>query len=95
MDNEIGAAVLDAGRPLTVKAGHETAAGGVALCFKVPFSFRQWFKLQAVSRNITMTEFLMQAAQWYSAADSVRGSSAGLQQLDQLTARGTLEAGVD
>ena len=38
----------------------------VALCFKVPFRFRQWFKLQALNRHLTMTEFLMQAAQWYS-----------------------------
>jgi hypothetical protein len=43
-------------------------AEDVALCFKVPFRFRQWFKLQALNRNLTMTEFLVQAAEWYSQA---------------------------
>jgi len=41
-------------------------SAGVALCFKVPFPFRQWFKLQALSRNITMTEFLILAARHYA-----------------------------
>jgi hypothetical protein len=42
---------------------------GVALCFKVPLRFRQWFKLQALSRNLTMTEFLVKAAESYSSVD--------------------------
>jgi hypothetical protein len=37
----------------------------VALCFKVPFGFRQWFKLQALRRGLTMTEFLVKATEWY------------------------------
>jgi hypothetical protein len=41
---------------------------GVALCFKVPLSFRRWFKLQALSRNLTMTEFLVKAAESYATA---------------------------
>jgi hypothetical protein len=41
----------------------------VALSFKVPFRFRQWFKLQALSRNLTMTEFLIAAVEWYSEAE--------------------------
>lgn len=51
---------------------------GVALCFKVPFSFRRWFKLQALSRNLTMTEFLVKAAETYAAtaaADAVTSSA--------------------
>jgi hypothetical protein len=40
-------------------------AGRVALCFKVPFRFRQWFKLQAVRQELTMTEFLIRASEWY------------------------------
>jgi hypothetical protein len=55
--------------------------GGVALCFKVPFRFRQWLKLQALSRNLTMTEFLMKAAKWYSEANT-EGSARGAPHTD-------------
>ncbi len=44
---------------------------GVALCFKVPLSFRRWFKLQALSRDLTMTEFLIKAAKPYAATAEV------------------------
>ena len=47
---------------------HPDEGSGVALCFKVPFSFRRWFKLQALSRNLTMTEFLVKAAETYAAS---------------------------
>jgi hypothetical protein len=57
-------------------SGPEAQAGSarltkaaVALCFKVPLRFRRWFKLQALSRNVTMTEFLIEATQWYSQAN--------------------------
>jgi hypothetical protein len=50
-------------------------AVGVALCFKVSFGFRQWFKLQALRRNLTMTEFLITAVQSYAqSGDEVSGS---------------------
>jgi len=51
---------------------------GVALCFKVPLSFRRWFKLQALSRNLTMTEFLIKAVETY-AADAQLSSKGGSQ----------------
>lgn len=38
----------------------------VALSFKVPFAFRRWFKLQALKRNISMTELLMLCAESYA-----------------------------
>ena len=37
----------------------------VALSFKVPFEFRQAFKLQALRRGITMTELLTHAFETY------------------------------
>ncbi len=37
----------------------------VALCFKVPFRFRQWFKLEALREGLTMTDFLIKATEWY------------------------------
>lgn len=37
----------------------------VALSFKVPFEFRQAFKLQALRRRITMTELLAHAIKTY------------------------------
>ena len=37
----------------------------VALCFKVPFHFRQWFKLEALREGITMTDFLIKVTEWY------------------------------
>jgi hypothetical protein len=67
------------------KEMHRVAAtrldhGGVALCFKVPFRFRQWFKLQALSRNLTMTEFLIKAAESYSLAEhGATGANAEIQ----------------
>lgn len=42
----------------------------VALCFKVPLRFRQWFKLQAVRQGLSMTEFLVKATAWYVEAHS-------------------------
>jgi hypothetical protein len=46
-----------------------SAENGVALCFKVPLRFRQWLKLQALSRNVTMTEILIKAAEYYSTSE--------------------------
>jgi len=40
----------------------------VALSFKVPFAFRRSFKLSALQRNLTMTEFLIAAVEAYTAA---------------------------
>jgi hypothetical protein len=60
MDLKKGAADADLAGSLSL------SGAGVALCFKVPFRFRQWFKFQALSRNLTMTEFLIKAAEWYS-----------------------------
>jgi len=37
----------------------------VALCFKVPFRFRQWFKLQALREGLTMTDFLIKSTESY------------------------------
>jgi hypothetical protein len=37
----------------------------VALCFKVPFNFRQRFKFHALQRGVTMTELLFQAVESY------------------------------
>ena len=37
----------------------------VALCFKVPFEFRHWFKLEALREELTMTDFLIKATEWY------------------------------
>jgi hypothetical protein len=37
----------------------------VALCFKVPFEFRQRFKLHALQRSMTMTELLVIAVESY------------------------------
>jgi hypothetical protein len=42
----------------------------VALCFKVSFEFRRRFKLEAVRRNLTMTEFLIRATECYLVADA-------------------------
>jgi hypothetical protein len=42
-----------------------TATGLVALCFKVPFKFRQDFKLQSLRRGMTMTELLVFVAESY------------------------------
>ena len=42
----------------------------MALCFKVPLQFRQWFKLQALRRGLTMTDFLLKATEWYVDAHS-------------------------
>ncbi|HEY0341849.1 MAG TPA: hypothetical protein VGC34_13660 [Steroidobacteraceae bacterium] len=47
---------------------------GVALCFKVSFKFRHRFKLEAVRRNLSMTEFLIRATESYLGAD---GEAAG------------------
>ena len=44
----------------------------VALCFKVPLKFRRWFKMEALKRDVTMTELLIRAVESYagmSAAD--------------------------
>lgn len=50
---------------------------GVALCFKVPFEFRRRFKLEAVRRNLSMTELLIRATESYLVADSeVTGAAA-------------------
>jgi hypothetical protein len=43
---------------------------GVALCFKVSFEFRRRFKLEAVRRNLSMTELLIRATDSYLVADS-------------------------
>jgi hypothetical protein len=43
---------------------------GVALCFKVPFEFRRRFKLEAVRRNLSMTELLIRAAESYLLAEA-------------------------
>jgi len=54
---------------------HRTAVQrDVALCFKVPFQFRQWFKQQALSRELTMTEFLIRATLSYAQDDSQIGT---------------------
>ena len=38
---------------------------GVSLSFKVPLTFRRWFKRQALERNMTMTELLLEATHTY------------------------------
>lgn len=43
---------------------------GAALCFKVSFEFRRRFKLEAVRRNLSMTEFLIRATESYLVANS-------------------------
>ncbi len=60
--------------------GSSTRDARVALCFKVPFRFRQWFKLAALREGLTMTDFLIKATEWYvqahndtSAADTETG----------------------
>jgi hypothetical protein len=45
--------------------GRPANEGKVALCFKVPFRYRQWFKLQALRQGLSMTEFLIKATEWY------------------------------
>jgi hypothetical protein len=47
----------------------------VALCFKVPFHFRQWFKLEALREELTMTEFLIKVTEWYVQAHSDTSAS--------------------
>jgi len=50
----------------------------VALCFKVPFEFRRRFKLEALRRNLSMTELLIRATESYLVADAqVTGSVPG------------------
>lgn len=51
-------------------AGRPAKEGKVALCFKVPFRFRRWFKLQALRQGLTMTDFLVKATEWYVEAHS-------------------------
>lgn len=44
----------------------------MALCFKVPLKFRRWLKMEALKRDVTMTELLIRALESYatpSAAD--------------------------
>jgi hypothetical protein len=41
--------------------------GLVALCFKVPLKFRRWFKMEALKRDVTMTELLVRAIESYAA----------------------------
>lgn len=38
----------------------------VALCFKVPLKFRRWFKMEALKRDVTMTELLIRAVESYA-----------------------------
>jgi len=47
----------------------------VSFSFKLPFDFRQQFKLQALRRNMTMTELLVAAIESYIAADPIPTSS--------------------
>lgn len=48
----------------------------VALSFKVPFAFRHWFKLQALKKDISMTELLMLCAESYAKSN---GNSQGIE----------------
>jgi hypothetical protein len=43
---------------------------GVTLCFKVSFASRRRLKLEAVRRNLSMTELLIHATETYLVADS-------------------------
>jgi len=47
----------------------------VAFSFKLPFDFRQKFKLQALQRNMTMTELLVAAIESYIVANQIPTSS--------------------
>jgi hypothetical protein len=51
-----------------------TETGLVALSFKVPFKFRQEFKLQALQMGVTMTELLVHAVEMYVDANRAQPS---------------------
>jgi hypothetical protein len=53
----------------SLEVRRRSAGAGVSLCFKVPFQFRHWFKQQALSRELTMTEFLVLAVESYTNED--------------------------
>jgi hypothetical protein len=55
---------------LRLDLGLVGARDTVALSFKVPFAFRRSFKLYALQRNLTMTEFLVAAVEAYTAAET-------------------------
>ena len=57
--------MTEAREPLTLRLDRHLGSGrdSVALSFKVSFKFRRWFKLHALQRNLTMTEFLVEAVE--------------------------------
>ncbi len=65
-------------KPIAALTGRREMEG-VALCFKVSFEFRHRFKLEAVRRNLSMTELLIRATESYLVVDS-EATGAGLAQ---------------
>jgi hypothetical protein len=63
--------MTEGNEPLALRLDRHLGNGrdSVALSFKVSFKFRRWFKLHALQRDLTMTEFLVAAVEGYVAAE--------------------------
>lgn len=53
-------------RDMRVASWNDRDPALVALCFKVPLKFRRWFKMEALKRDVTMTELLVMAVENYT-----------------------------
>jgi hypothetical protein len=67
--------LLDRSTNRLVPKSIESDTNCVALCFKVPFQFRQRFKLHALQRSMTMTNLLIRAIESYVDDDRPAGGA--------------------